>query len=74
MKYLLLIGLVVFGLWLLRRSSARRHRNTPATRPPEKMVVCDWCGVNHPFGESVVSEGRHYCCVEHRQQADDAGR
>ena len=74
MKYLLLIGLVVFVLWLLRRSSARRPGRAPGERPPEKMVVCAWCGVNHPLGESLIVDGRHYCCAEHRRLAGDSAR
>lgn len=75
MKYLLLIALAVLVLWLLRRSRPRSRRNgKPAARPPERMVACAWCGVNHPLGESLPVGDRHYCSAEHRRLAGDDPR
>ena len=71
MKYLLLIALVLFVLWVMRRNRGRAAASPPATRPAEKMVSCAHCGVNLPVSESICSEGRHYCCVAH-QRADEA--
>ncbi|EXI87995.1 MAG: hypothetical protein AW11_02288 [Candidatus Accumulibacter regalis] len=73
-KYLLLIGLVWVLWWFWRKSrtssrgSAANHHTT-VQREAERMVQCTRCGVNQPVSESVLADGRYYCCAAHR----DAG-
>jgi uncharacterized protein len=73
MKYLLLIGLILLIFWIFRRPENRRSRmgRMPATRRPERMVKCARCGVHLPEGESIQEGETHYCCVEHRNTAQD---
>ncbi len=72
MKYLLLIALFFVVLWIFRKaqSSISGARQPPASRAPERMVKCAYCGVNQPVSESILTNGRYYCCNEHRHQAD----
>ena len=46
---------------------------SPAFRAPEKMVKCVRCGVNQPISESVVVDGRYYCCLDHAHDAEERG-
>jgi uncharacterized protein len=73
MKYLLLIGLILIILWIFRRPKNRRSRSgeIPAARRPERMVKCARCGVHLPEGESIQDGATHYCCIEHRNAAQD---
>jgi uncharacterized protein len=36
-------------------------------RPVEDMVRCGVCGVNLPRSEAILSQGKLYCCDEHRR-------
>ena len=70
-KFLLLIALVGVVWWLWRKSLIAQSRS--ATRPPpvpneaENMVKCAYCGVNQPISDSILADGRYYCCVAHRR-------
>ena len=69
MRILLLIILLVAIVLLLRKlQDGRRRKASPSdARPPERMVECAHCGVNHPVSDSVLSQGKHYCSDAHRQ-------
>lgn len=66
-KYFLLIGLVLTVWWIWRKSQKTRqgtaHRNFQ--REAERMVECARCGVNQPVSESILADGRYYCCAAH---------
>lgn len=72
MAKLLLIALVVLGLVLWFKSMARKgeRRDEQEAPPPasEDMVRCAVCGVNLPRSEALLSQGRFYCCDEHRRR------
>jgi uncharacterized protein len=72
MKFLLLIVLAVAAVLVWRRlhGSPRPVRQQPAARPAERMVKCAHCGVNQPLSESVLTQGRYYCCDAHRHEAE----
>lgn len=79
MKYLLVLGVVLFAVWLWRRNRdeeaqdrAQEHaRRAPPTPPPPvevaDMVACAHCGLHVPRGEAVAANGRLYCSDAHRQ-------
>ncbi len=74
MKYLLLIILFFVVLWFLRRPrNGASSAGSPAFRAPEIMVKCVRCGVNQPISESVVVDGRYYCCLDHAHDAEERG-
>lgn len=68
-KLITLLLLVVLGVYLFKRMAARRvAREAPDERKPvEDMVKCKACGVNMPRSEAILSQGRFYCCDEHRR-------
>lgn len=78
MKYLLIFGLVLFGLWFLRSklrsgSASTATRKPPApdqqARLPTEMVACAVCHVHLPRSEALAGPGGLYCSAAHRQQA-----
>jgi uncharacterized protein len=70
MRYLLLIALFFLVLWLLRKLPISRPGAppSPASKPSERMVKCAYCGVNQPVSESILTNGRYYCCVAHQHE------
>lgn len=74
MKYLLLIGLLLFVLWLLRqqrdRAKATPPPARPASMPPTEIIECARCTVHLPRAEAVAGQRGHYCCPAHRQEAE----
>ncbi|KFB76948.1 PP0621 family protein [Accumulibacter sp.] len=74
-KFLLLIGLVWLVWWVWRKSwTAHRGTRKPVEKlEPERMVQCAHCGVNQPVSESVLANGRYYCCAAHLREAQSDG-
>jgi uncharacterized protein len=72
-KILVVILVTVLVVYLLRRMAANRtdQQNTPPSagkhKAAEDMVRCHVCGVNLPRSEALMSQGRFYCCDEHRK-------
>ena len=75
MSKFLLFGLLVFVAYLILRGKVgSKGRSEPGLRAAERMVVCAYCGVHLPEGESLKqskggssnSDALHYCCEEHR--------
>ncbi|MCC9595586.1 MULTISPECIES: PP0621 family protein [unclassified Rubrivivax] len=75
MKYLLVIAVVGFVLWLMfgrgrgreAAAPARRARGAVAPAQPQEMVECARCGVHLPADEALADvAGRRYCSEAHR--------
>ncbi|HNA28737.1 MAG TPA: PP0621 family protein [Thiobacillaceae bacterium] len=49
------------------RQEDRGAMPPPPRRPVEDMVRCKICSVNLPRSEAIMSQGRFYCCDEHRR-------
>jgi uncharacterized protein len=76
MSRLLFFVVLCCVVYLLVRSGGRK-RGERRQEPPaaESMVACARCGLYLPAGESLVENGRHYCCQEHlRLDAGDHAR
>ena len=71
MRFLIVFALFGIVWWLLRRIAVARlsQRRQWASREPEQMVTCAHSGVNQPVSESVLVDGRYYCCQEHGRAA-----
>ena len=68
MKYLLLVSVVLVLWWVWKkRTDQSADGVVPKERPPEKIVECAHCGVNHPLSESLTEGEANYCCAAHRQ-------
>jgi uncharacterized protein len=66
-KFLLVVGVVVFVLWLM----FGRKRGAPRTPSgaPQPMVRCAHCGVHLPKGDALLIGDDAFCSPAHR----DAG-
>ncbi|WP_420851596.1 PP0621 family protein [Propionivibrio soli] len=71
MKYLILLILVYVAVSFVRRAVRGGHKQEQekGARPPESMVKCSYCGVNQPISESLLVDGRYYCCENHQREA-----
>lgn len=70
-KLLLVIAFIVgVVLWIKYLAGGRGQiRDDKKAQPPvEDMVRCKICGVNLPRSEALLSQGKIYCCDEHRQR------
>lgn len=80
MKYLLVLGVVLFGIWLWRHNRAteareRRQRHRASTQPtrhspptaPADMVACTHCGLHLPLTDAVPGAQGRYCTDAHRR-------
>ena len=76
MKYLLVLGVVLFGIWLWKHNRAaakiaREEQARPPTAPattatPAQVVACTHCGLHLPLHEALTGQRGHYCSDAHR--------
>lgn len=65
--FLLAIAVVIYALIkTFQRRSASQDNQKKVEPPIEDMVRCAQCGVNLPRSESILSDKKLFCCVEHR--------
>ena len=81
MKYIIVLVVVVFAVWLWRtgrdralRDRADQKAKPPAVNPkleePQDMVRCPVCSVHLPRIDALPGPGGQvYCCAEHSRQA-----
>jgi uncharacterized protein len=82
MKYIIVIAVVVFAVWLWRngRDRTARERDEQRAKPspqknaqlqePQDMVRCPVCSVHLPRVDALPGPaGQVYCCPEHSRQA-----
>ena len=68
-KLLFIVGAVILAvLWFKNKGRLPRDVETKPSDEVEDMVRCQVCGVNLPRSEALLSQGRLYCCDEHRRQ------
>lgn len=77
MKYLIVIMVVLFGVWLWRRNredpepalKSKDSRTTSSSTSAEAQLVvsCARCGVHVPQGEASKGAFGSYCSPAHRQ-------
>jgi uncharacterized protein len=73
-KYLLLLVLAPLRMLGVARFPQARRTGAPRDRAAERMVQCAHCGVNQPVSESLLADGRYYCCAAHlRESGNDGG-
>ncbi len=49
------------------------HAVAQGDREVERMVQCAHCGVNQPISESLLANGRYYCCAAHLRESGHGG-
>ncbi len=78
MKYLLVLGVVMFAIWLWRHNRETQVRDRAATRPRRPpppaeaaavpdMVPCAQCGLHLPQSDAVTGQRGQYCSDAHRR-------
>ncbi|KQP48671.1 PP0621 family protein [Pseudorhodoferax sp. Leaf274] len=71
MKFLIVLLVVAFGIWLWRS-----RRPPPPARPrgragqPAEMARCAACGLHLPLADAERSARGVYCSKEHRRQIE----
>ncbi|HEX8980195.1 MAG TPA: PP0621 family protein [Parasulfuritortus sp.] len=65
--FFILLGAVAVA-WYKSQSRPRRDIDRPRQSEVEDMVRCHVCGINLPRSEAILSQGRIYCCDDHRRQ------
>jgi uncharacterized protein len=71
LKFLLLIAVIGFAVWLFRSKSRGRFGAPRAPKAPpadaQPMLVCAHCGVHLPQADALKdAEGRAFCSEGHR--------
>ncbi len=73
-RFLFLLALVVFVIWLYkswqRTRNSRNHTHAPHNRSAShqeggNIQLCLHCGAYSPIEIGVMIEGRFYCSLEH---------
>lgn len=74
MKFLLVVLVIAFGLWLWRSGRqpppAPPAPRTPRGQAPADMVRCAVCGVHLPRIDAEQGDRGVYCSHEHRRQIE----
>ena len=60
--FIVVIIALVYWLFTSYRRKHTRHDEPPKT---QDMVSCAHCGLHLPKNESVLAEGKYYCCTSH---------
>jgi uncharacterized protein len=64
-RLLVLIVLVVFAVWFVRRALSRLQPGDKPLVKEGELVRCAHCGVHLPRSEARQAEGILYCSEEH---------
>jgi uncharacterized protein len=72
MKFLIVLLVVAFGIWLWRSRRPPPKASPPRGKPAAKaeMVRCAACGLHLPLADAERSAKGLYCSVEHRRQIE----
>lgn len=65
MGKILLLALAVWLLLTVLKGYRRSLDATPPSAKADDMVRCERCGVHVPVSESVLKDGKRYCCAAH---------
>jgi uncharacterized protein len=67
MSRLLFFAALVAAVYLLLKSYRGRGAEKETRGQAEDMVRCVYCGVHIPKSESIMADGKYYCCDAHRR-------
>ncbi len=67
-KLLLFVAFVVGVVAWLKYQARGRGELPRQEKEAEDMVHCAVCKVNLPRSEAILSQGKFYCCDEHRRR------
>ena len=76
MKFLIALGVVIFGVWLWRTQRTPPQAGQPirgkdkSESLPQEMVRCHQCAMHVPASEAVVGKLGSYCSIEHLNRSE----
>lgn len=65
MSRLILIIVIIAIVYLLLKSFRKQLPKEDEPSKTQDMVACAHCGINLPKSESVMENGKYYCCTAH---------
>ncbi|WP_353847451.1 PP0621 family protein [Accumulibacter sp.] len=68
-----MLVLALFAWWAWRSYRKPGRTDAPRDRAAERMVPCAQCGINQPVSESLLANGRYYCCAAHLRESRGEG-
>jgi uncharacterized protein len=73
MKFLVLLLVFLFAVWLFRSRQQARTRPRDKQPPQGKQPIeaCAHCGVHAVKADMLVGQHGSYCSIEHLQRAGD---
>jgi len=66
--FIIVIIALVYLLFKSYRKQLPKQNETPGT---QDMVSCTFCGINLPKNESLLADGKYYCCAAHSRGQTD---
>jgi uncharacterized protein len=66
-KLLLFVAFAIGVVLWFKHQAGKREALPRDDKPAEDMVRCEVCKVNLPRSEAILSQGKFYCCDEHRR-------
>lgn len=67
-KILLIVAFTIGIVLWFKFLSGKRDELPRKEKTSEDMVRCEVCQVNLPRSEALLSQGKFYCCDEHRRR------
>lgn len=67
-KLLLIVAFTLAIVFWFKHMAGKRKELPREEKSPEDMVRCEVCKVNLPRSEALLSQGKFYCCDEHRRR------
>lgn len=67
-KILLIVAFTIAIVLWFKFLAGKRDGLPRKEKTAEDMVRCEVCQVNLPRSEALLSQGKFYCCDEHRQR------
>jgi len=67
-KILLIVAFTIAIVLWFKFQAGKRGGLPRKEKTVEDMVRCEVCQVNLPRSESLLSQGKFYCCDEHRRR------
>lgn len=69
-KILLIVAFTIGIVLWFKYMAGKRDVLPRKEKSSEDMVRCEVCQVNLPRSEALLSQGKFYCCDEHRRSGD----
>ena len=69
-RLILIVVIIALVYWLIKSSRSKPPKQDESPRTQD-MVSCARCGINLPKNESLLVDGKTYCCAAHSRGQDE---